>query len=105
MKIRPAAAALTLALQAVLAVAETPLPFAGGEPPLRELEFAYLECDRLTAGGYADVETYVRCKQVGDELMQRGFDGDFDRLIAWWQNTVRQQRDALAQAADEYPMP
>lgn len=89
MKTRPVAAAvaavaLTLAASLPAARAETPLPFAPGDPPLHELERAYLECDRLTATGYADVQTHVRCAQIGEELLWRGHGGDLDGLIAWW---------------------
>jgi len=105
MNIRPAAAAVAVALTllAPLAVvrADTPLPFGVGETPLRDLERAYLECDRLTATGYADVETYVRCAQVGEELLWRGHGGDFDGLIAWWR--ARRLPDAVAQA--DVPQP
>ena len=31
---------------------------------------------------------------VGDELLERGFDGDLDRLLAWWR--LEKPRFALA---------
>lgn len=96
-----AAIALTLAASLLAARAETPLPFAPGDPPLHDLERAYLECDRLTATGYADVETHVRCVQVGEELLWRGFGGDFDGLISWW----RAHRLPEAVASAEVPQP
>jgi len=97
-----AAALLMLTLAAMPAArAETPLPFGTGDMPLRDLERAYLECDRLTATGYADVETHVRCIQVGEELLWRGYGGDFDGLIAWW----RAHRLPEAVASAEVPQP
>ena len=52
--------------------------------PLEHLKLAYLGCDRAATGGTLDVPSFQRCVFVGDELLRRGFDGDFDRLIAWW---------------------
>ncbi len=79
-----AAAVAAFALIAGIAAAETPLPLGVGDPPLRELETAYIECDRVTSQGRADTDTMTRCSQVGEELLSRGFGGDFDGMLAWW---------------------
>jgi len=52
--------------------------------PLEHLKLAYLGCDRAANEGTLDLRSFQRCVRVGDELLRRGFDGDFDRLIAWW---------------------
>ena len=39
-----------------------------------------------------DAATYQRCSAVGEELLKRGFDGDFERLLAWW----RQEKPRFA---------
>ena len=52
--------------------------------PLEHLKLAYLGCDRAANEGTLDLPSFQRCGFVGDELLRRGFDGDFDRLIAWW---------------------
>ena len=40
---------------------------------------------------------FQRCTAVADELLKRGFDGDFDRMIAWW----RLEKQRFAQAETE----
>ena len=98
-----AAAVAAFALIAGIAAAETPLPLGVGDPPLRELETAYIECDRVTSQGRADTDTMTRCSQVGEELLSRGFGGDFDGMLAWWR-AARERGGAGAQA-EETPQP
>jgi hypothetical protein len=107
-----AAALAAFALVAGVAAAETPLPLGTGEPqlpfgtdgpPLRDLQAVYLECDRITSRGRADTDTMTRCSQVGEELLWRGFGGDFDGMLAWWR-AARERDGAVAQAEDT-PMP
>jgi hypothetical protein len=67
-------------------------PAARGEPdriapkalPVDALKVAYLACDRETSRGRMDPGIASRCMAISSELMQRAFEGDFDRLIAWW---------------------
>jgi hypothetical protein len=56
----------------------------------------YLACDRASRRAPLDARTGQACSLAADALMQRGFDGDFQRLIAWWQGA---RDDAVAQAA------
>jgi hypothetical protein len=56
----------------------------------------YLACDHASRRAPLDAPTGQACSLTAEVLMQRGFGGDFDRLIAWWQGA----RDkAFAQAA------
>ena len=52
--------------------------------PLNDLKNAYLTCDRLATELGLSPSDFRRCAVVGDELLKRGFDGDLDRLLAWW---------------------
>ena len=97
-----AAAVAAFALIAGIAAAETPLPLGVGDPPLRELETAYIECDRVTSQGRADTDTMTRCSQVGEELLSRGFGGDFDGMLAWWR-AARERARARAPAPPPPP--
>ena len=51
---------------------------------LDHLKATYLACDKLATETLLAAGDYQRCALVGDELLERGFDGDFDRLLAWW---------------------
>ena len=77
------AAAVSAGALAGRATAE-PMQVAVAALPLEHLKLAYLGCDRAANEGTLDVPSFQRCVFVGDELLRRGFDGDFDRLIAWW---------------------
>ena len=52
--------------------------------PLDQLKTAYLACDRAATQAALRSFDFQRCSVIGDELLQRGFGGDFDRLLAWW---------------------
>lgn len=86
-----------LALQGLLAVGALHGVAAAAEPAARQvgasaLERApvsalmsdYLRCDRLASRQRLPTEAAAYCIAVGDELLKREFDGDFDRLVAWW---------------------
>ena len=100
-----AAAVAAFALIAGIAAAETPLPLGVGDPPLRELETAYIECDRVTSQGRADTDTMTRCSQVGEELLSRGFGGDFDGMLAWWRAARERGAARAARAPPPPPAP
>ena len=61
-----------------------PIHVAVAALPLDHLKTAYLGCDRAANEGALDLASFQRCVVVGDELLKRGFDGDLDRLLAWW---------------------
>ena len=78
-----AAAMLSVPLLAPQARSE-PDPIAPDGSRVETLKAAYLACDRQTSSYRMDPTTAGRCMDVSSELMQLAFDGDFDRLIAWW---------------------
>jgi len=72
----PAAAlASGLVAQAVLAA----------DPGVANLQKVWLQCDRLATTTLLDPGTAAECSRVHEQLLQRGFDGDFHRMLAWWQ--------------------
>ena len=81
------AAALVL-----LAASPVPSPAQAQAPDRRHLASAsvealqrtYLECDRVATNTRLDLASAAHCSMVGEELKHRVFDGDFERLLAWW---------------------
>jgi hypothetical protein len=91
----------TLLLAAALPLVSLPNP-ASAEPSrstvaalsLEHLKTSYLACDKTASETVLDLSAYQRCALIADELLQRGFDGDFDRMLAWW----RAEKPRFAQA-------
>lgn len=81
---RPAAAAAAAVVEPALARA-TPA----------QLKSAYLQCERQAQSTLLDFATAARCSLIYEELKRRVFDGDFERVLAWW----REQRAAEVAAA------
>ena len=48
------------------------------------LEKAFWICDYAGTHGMAGGDQAVACVAITDELKRTKFDGDFDRLVAWW---------------------
>lgn len=59
-----------------------------------ELKSAYLQCDRLATAAFLDTGDAASCSIIHEELKQRLFGGDFQRLLDWWQA----QRTAAVEA-------
>jgi len=51
--------------------------------PIDELKRVYLSCDRAAISGRLSIAGIMYCSIVYEELKRRGFDGDFDKLLAW----------------------
>ena len=51
-----------------------------------QLKSAYLECDRRSSQAVLDIGSARSCSLAAEELLQRGFGGDFDKLLAWWRS-------------------
>ncbi|HEX6364464.1 MAG TPA: hypothetical protein VFZ93_16015 [Albitalea sp.] len=75
--------AALLAAAAAAAAAE-PVTARAAEPALDTLKAAYLECDRRASQAVLDRATATQCSVVAEQLLQRGFEGDLDRLLDWW---------------------
>lgn len=91
-----AAAALLAAVSAAQAQGQGPTHEAAS---IESLKQAYLACDRLMSNQRVAAPLAQRCASIGERLQQRAFDGDFDRLIAWW------QRERAALTALSRPLP
>lgn len=66
---------------------------------LPELEQAFWICDYTATtqrAGAADIGT---CRSVYEALKERKFDGDFDRLLSWWEQNKPPQHARLRAAA------
>ena len=87
-----------LALAAIAAPAfATPLDVTyPSQPSVAELKVYYLECDRLASGVVLDFGTAAHCSVVYEALLQRGFDGRFDELLAWWQKARLERAESAA---------
>ena len=55
---------------------------------VQRLKEEYLRCDRASSRQRLPSQAAIYCSTVSEELLQREFAGDFDRLLAWW----REQR-------------
>jgi hypothetical protein len=86
-----------------LALALIALPFAAAaqtpiaDLPVERLEAAYLACDHVSSQRPLLPDESQLCLEVAEALKVRHFDGDFDRLIAWWR--AEKQQRAAAQAS------
>lgn len=86
MKTNRIALAALLAIAALAAQAQPPAsPLRA--LPLEQLKKTYLECDRQTRSRLLPSGDAADCSIVADELLARGFGGDFDRLLAWWRSS------------------
>lgn len=52
-----------------------------------QLKAIYLECDQLASATLLDFDTVALCSMVSDELLERGFGGNFQKLLDWWRDT------------------
>ena len=49
-----------------------------------DLEHSFWVCDYAGTNGVVDPNQGAACIAITDELKRVKFDGDFDRLVAWW---------------------
>ena len=52
-----------------------------------QLKTIYLRCAEVSSRVVLDRATMGRCSAAADELRDRGFNGNFEQLIAWWHST------------------
>jgi hypothetical protein len=70
-----------------------------------QLKSAYLDCDRAASGGLASAVEAAHCSVVHEELKERVFGGDFDRLLAWWKAEQVAERLSRDSAQRRLPRP
>lgn len=86
-------------------LAEAATPAASTAPPLSDdaLEARFWACDVLATQTVLSAAEGVQCVRWQDELKQRRFDGDFERLLAWWRANKAEQharRQAVVEVRD-----
>jgi hypothetical protein len=83
----------------VVSTASTAQPERGHFAALTvdELKLMVLECDRRAGQTLLGAAAAAHCSMAFEELKQRGFGGDFGRLLAWWQGQRRADAKPSAQ--------
>ena len=67
-------------------------------PHATNLEEAFWVCDYLATTRGTSATSTETCAAIYDELKARKFDGDFDKLLAWWQANKGVAHQKLAEA-------
>jgi len=49
-----------------------------------ELKTIYFHCEQLAASTLLDFDSAAQCSKVSEELLERSFGGNFERLLEWW---------------------
>ena len=53
---------------------------------LEGLKTAYLACDRAATQRRLTTAEAMECSVIAEQLLRSGFNGDLDRLLAWWES-------------------
>ncbi len=56
---------------------------------VEQLKTAYLDCAKRSSRAVLDPASAKACSLAAEELLQRGFAGNFDALLAWWRKASR----------------
>jgi hypothetical protein len=71
-------------IRPMLMVVLLPVPPAlAAEPTALRQDF--LECERQASSALMSSADAARCSTVYEQLLKREFQGDFAKLLAWWQ--------------------
>lgn len=89
-------AVLCLAVPTVVAAQSGSLVEPLPDMTPQELQRIYLLCDAAANARRLEVAEAARCSLVAEQLQQRCFGGDFDKMLAWW----RSERGSTARLAD-----
>jgi hypothetical protein len=68
-----------------------------------DLEKAFWVCDYAGTRGMVDPSQGAVCIVITDELKRVKFDGDFDRLVAWWKVNKMARHQELERAPISAP--
>jgi hypothetical protein len=52
---------------------------------VHSLKAAYLRCEQAATERLLGIDDAASCSVIYEKLLKVGFDGDFKRLLAWWQ--------------------
>jgi hypothetical protein len=61
-----------------------------------QLKKIYLACDLASSTTRLEMQEAMKCSVVSEELKQREFGGDFDRMLAWWKTQRRKEEKRTA---------
>lgn len=61
------------------------------EMTIEQLQRVWLQCDRLASTNLVQPGSAAACSRIHEQLLRRGFGGDFTRMLKWWQT----QRDGF----------
>ena len=53
-------------------------------PSVAALKSEYIQCEQLSSQRRLSMHGAAYCSAVAEQLLKRGFEGDLDRLLAWW---------------------
>jgi len=82
--------ALVLSVAAITVAAAPPALADPQRAQVDELKAVYLSCDRVASRTILDMAAAAFCSRYAEELLRRGFAGDFDTLLAWWREAKEQ---------------
>lgn len=80
---RPARSSAAMSAATLVSARDATRPLSRATP--EQLKSTYLQCERLAQATTLDFGIAAHCSMVYEELKQRVFAGDFDRLHVWWQ--------------------
>ena len=78
------------------ALATAALPALAEEPTGESLRQAFLACERQASSALLGFADAAQCSITYEQLLQREFQGDFRKFLAWWQSQRRAQGAAPA---------
>ncbi len=67
------------------------------EVPVEQLKVTYLDCDKRASRAVLDPASAKACSLMAEELLQRGFAGNFDALLVWWRHASRNTEQAVTE--------
>ncbi|SEA44163.1 hypothetical protein [Variovorax sp. YR216] len=85
--------ALSLLAAALAGVAAQPALADPQRAQVAELKTVYLTCEQAASRTLLDMAAAAFCSRYAEELLQRGFAGDFNQLLSWWREA---KDDAVA---------
>ena len=84
------------------AFATAALPALAAEPTAESLRQAFWTCERQASSALVGLADAAQCSTAYEQLLQREFQGDFRKFLAWWQSQRRAQ--AAAAPVPESPL-
>jgi hypothetical protein len=64
-----------------------------------ELKRVFLVCDLASSRARLALHDAAQCSMVYEELKQRAFDGDYEKLLAWWRAQRSHPQNQTANSA------